>query len=254
VRVENNLGGGYYLNSGLSLIRQAGIKRYVVIPLFINIVLLGLATFYAFSQISEYYQSWATSDNAIVEWLFSNLEWLLWPIIVICVFIVVFFLFAFLANWIAAPFNGYLSEAVEKHLKQNHTSQLTVNAPNSVIEVKLHQELPRLFKREWRKFIYFIPRALLCLVLFFTPLAFLAPFIWFMFNAWMAAIQYIDYPMDNHKVPFKDMLYEIKQRKGLSLSFGGLVMLITMIPIINILIMPVAVAGATHLWFDHYQK
>jgi len=48
----------------------------------------------------------------------------------------------------------------------------------------------------------------------------------------------------------KEML---KQNQGLSYSFGVSVAVFSMIPIVNLIVMPVAICGATALWVDHYQ-
>ena len=253
--------GAQYLRKGFDLVWKPGIKRYVFIPLMINLVLLGIATLYAFSIIGDWYtglpqwisthvnsDSWYISWPASgLEWFVSTLGWLIWPMIVITVFVTVFILFGFLANWIAAPFNGILSEAVERHLAGEDFQE---NEFNWVIFFK---DIPRMLGREWTKFAYFLPRALVFLILLFTPLSPIIPIVWFMFNSWMSAIQYIDYPEDNHKQPFERTLAHLQANRKGPFGFGLMVMLFSMIPIVNILVMPVAVAGATKLWFDHYR-
>ena len=51
----------------------------------------------------------------------------------------------------------------------------------------------------------------------------------------MMAIQYLDYPFDNHKLPFTRMRFELRAQKGKSLSFGLGITVLTMIPLINLL-------------------
>jgi len=254
--------GTQYLRKGYDLIWQPNIRRFVFIPLIINFVLLTFASIYAFNLISDWYSSlpiwlethvnspdWYIRWSAeALNWFVTSLDWLLWPLIIITVLITVFFMFGFIANWIAAPFNGLLSEAVECHLAGDSTAIENLSLTDSF------KDIPRLIGREWRKLTYYIPRALLCLILFITPISMFAPIIWFLFNGWMSAVQYIDYPNDNHRYPFRKTLSDIKSYRSGPFGFGLFVMLLTMIPIINILVMPVAVAGATNLWFDHYRK
>lgn len=258
---QQSFQGAQYLSKGLKLVWQPGVKKFVFIPLLINFVLLGIATIYAFEIIAEWYQSlptwvetqvnsssWYISWPAeVLQWFVDSLGWLLWPLIVISVFISVFFLFGFFANWIAAPFNGLLSEAVEKHLSGDNFKEVEFNT------VEFVGDIPRLIGREWKKLAYYIPRALVCALLFFTPISPIVPIIWFLFNGWMCAIQYIDYPEDNHRKSFKHTLDNLKRNRRGPFSFGMLVMLFTMVPVLNILIMPVAVAGATNLWYDNYR-
>ncbi len=245
---NNAFSGAHYLSKGFGHLLRPGIRSYVLIPLFINFILLGAACIYLFSAIDDQFTSWKNSEYSLVQWIVENLGWLLWPLIVISLLIVVFFVFAMLANWIAAPFNGLLAEAVEKHLSGNNFVETQFNW------AQFFKDIPRLFAREFRKLRYYLPRAILCLLLFWTPVFFIAPIIWFLFNAWMAAIQYIDYPMDNHRAPFQQVIDEVKVRRSGSMGFGSLVMLLTMVPLANIIVMPAAVAGATHLWFDHIRR
>lgn len=60
-------------------------------------------------------------------------------------------------------------------------------------------------KREWQKLAWYLPRAIVLLILYFIPGIgqTVAPVLWFLFSAWMLAIQYCDYPFDNHKVPLR---------------------------------------------------
>ena len=77
--------------------------------------------------------------------------------------------------------------------------------------------------------------------------------LWFLFLAWMMAVQYKDYPFDNHKINFDEMRQALKQKQGLSYGFGITTALFSMIPIVNLVVMPVAICGATALWVDHYR-
>ena len=258
----NSFHGVQYLSKGFHLVWKPGIKRFVFIPLLINFILLGIATVYAFDIIGDWYTSlpqwieakvnnehWYISWPASgLEWIVSSLGWLLWPLIVISVFITVFFIFGFIANWIAAPFNGILSEAVERHLAKDDYNEIEFNWSLFI------KDIPRLIGREWTKFAYYVPRALVFLILLFTPISPIVPILWFMFNAWMSAIQYIDYPLDNHRLPFQQTLSHLQSARRGPFGFGAMVMLFTMIPVVNILVMPVAVAGATNLWFDNYRN
>ena len=151
--------------------------------------------------------------------------------------------FGTLANWIAAPFNGLLSEKVEAHL----TGQPLGDA--GLIDA--FKDIPRTLAREARKLIYYIPRAVIFLVLFFVPV--IGQVLWFLFNAWMMALQYIDYPFDNHKVGFTPMKKALRTNKPLTFQFGIMVSIFSLIPIVNFIVMPIAVCGGTALWVNEYK-
>ena len=74
------------------------------------------------------------------------------------------------------------------------------------------KDVPRTFGREWTKLKYYLPKAIGCLILFLIPVVgqTLAPVLWFLLSAWMMAIQYVDYPFDNHKIGFITMRDALK--------------------------------------------
>ena len=176
-----------------------------------------------------------------------ELRYLLWPLAVISVLLVFGYFFSTIANWIAAPFNGLLAEQLE--------ARLTGATPPDTGIFGIMKDVPRIMKREWQKFAWYLPRAIVLLILYFIPGIgqTVAPVLWFLFSAWMLAIQYCDYPFDNHKVPFKEMRTALRTRKITNMQFGALTSLFTMIPLLNLFIMPVAVCGATAMWVDCYR-
>lgn len=233
--------GAGYLFKGFELIRLKGIRRFVFIPLVINLMLFSAAFYYIYIELEHYM-------TILMDWLPSWLEWLssvLWPLAVITVLVIFSFLFSTAANWIAAPFNGLLSEKIESIL-------IGKPAPGGDM-LDIVKDTPRTLAREWTKLAYYIPRAVGFFILMWI-LPIIGQVIWFLFVAWMMAIQYKDYPFDNHKIPFTVMKQALKQHQGLSYSFGISVAIFAMIPIVNFIIMPVAICGATALWVDHYRE
>jgi CysZ protein len=81
----------------------------------------------------------------------------------------------------------------------------------------------------------------------------LAPIIWLLFTSWMMSLEYIAYPMENHNVFFAMTRKRLKSKRSLSLGFGLAVMFCSMVPLINFLIMPAAVSGATALWLERFR-
>ncbi|AWB69037.1 sulfate transporter CysZ [Saccharobesus litoralis] len=227
-----------YLLDGFGLIQQKGLKRFVFIPLLLNLILFSAALWWMSLQL-----------DAITNWVYNLLpEWLSWlsvlvsPLIIIATFVLFMFVFTTVANFIAAPFNGILAEKTE--------ALLTGQSLND--ETSISAEVSRTLKREWQKLIYFIPKSIGFLLLFwFVPV--IGQVLWLLFSAWSMAIQYCDYPFDNHKIEFDTMKDSLWQNKAQNLSFGAGVMICTMVPIINFLIMPVAVCGATKMFVERYR-
>lgn len=159
---------------------------------------------------------------------------------------IVFFSFSIIANLIAAPFNGFLSDAVARELNGSHIQQ-------GISSASISEEIWKAFRSESQKMTYFLIRAIPLLILFFIPFvqAF-APLIWFIFGAWMLSLEYMEYPMGNRGMLFPEVREEVASQRLLTLSFGGSVMLLTMIPVLNFLVMPAAVAAATKLYLEEY--
>ena len=115
------------------------------------------------------------------------------------------------------------------------------------------KDIPRTFSRELTKLTYYIPRALGFLLLFlFLPL--IGQVLWFLFTAWMMAVQYCDYCYDNHKIGFDHMKEDLRSHKGLSFSFGIGVTVAAMVPIVNLVVMPVAICGATRMCVERFGR
>lgn len=237
----NNNSGFDYFFQGFELIRVKGIKRFVFIPLMVNLVLFALAFYFLFGQI-ELGINWVI--DLIPQWLGwikDALSYFLWPLALISVLVLFALVFGTLANWIAAPFNGLLAEKIELHLTGQDLGQ------GGMIDVI--KDIPRTLSRELAKLVYYIPRAIGFLLLFFIlPVA--GQVLWFLFSAWMMAIQYCDYPFDNHKVPFRTMRHCLNQNRSKAFGFGAMVSVFSMIPVVNFLVMPVAICGATSMWVD----
>lgn len=215
-------------------------RRYVIIPGLINTLLFSLLIWYGASQF-----------NSLIDWLLPAwlewLRWLLWPLFGLAAALATFFTFTLVANLVGAPFNGLLAEAVERYLR-GAVGEPAGGARRAVAAIG-----PALLS-EMRKLVYFAIRAIPLLLLFLIPVANLAaPFLWMAFTAWMLAVEYADYPMGNHDLLFPRQLALLRSVLPLALGFGGATALLMMIPLLNFLAMPAAVAGATAMWVERLE-
>ncbi|MBF0255608.1 MAG: sulfate transporter CysZ [Gammaproteobacteria bacterium] len=238
--LNHGISGFGYVFEGLKLVLRPELRRFVLIPFLINLLVFSGLIWLGLSQFAGF-MDWLLPADA---W-YSFLRWLLWPLFALTALLVVFFSFTALANFIAAPFNALLAERVEAHL-----SGLPL-PPQPAFWKSL---LPAL-AGELHKLIYFLLLALPLLLLFLIPLLNLAaPLLWFLFSAWMLALQYVDYPMGNHGIGFAQQRQQLKRQRLAALGFGSGVTLLMMIPLLNFLAMPAAVAGATALWCRRMQN
>jgi CysZ protein len=223
-----------YLFKGLKLLASSQLRSFIIIPVLINVVLYSVALLLGYYYISD------LINQFIPGWL-HWLSWVLWPLFFISFFIAGFFTFTVLANLLAAPFYGKLSAK----------TLVLINGEAKEIE---EQSLVKVIFAELKRAGYLLSRALPLLVLSFIPgVNVLAPFLWALFGAWGMALEYMAYPLENAGVLFSEQKQLVKSIRIGALSFGGVAVMGLTIPLVNIIIGPVAVIGAT-LYFNDVRK
>ena len=231
------IAGFRYVLDGFGAIFKPGVRFHVLIPLLINALLFAGVITYGATLLHEFINTW------LADW-WEWVRWLLWPLFIMLAMTVIFFCFSIVANLLAAPFNGFLAAAVEY--------QMTGVKPDTGGGLaQLPDEIKKAALSEGRKILYFALRVVPLVLLFFIPIIqFAAPFIWFLFGAWMLALEYLDFPMSNHGISFTEQKNILKHRRQLALGFGTGIILLTMLPIINFLALPVGVCAATRLYLE----
>ncbi len=227
-----------YFLEGARFISQPGLRKFILIPLLVNVLIFFVVTAYLWNAFGEVF-------NQILEWSPDWLDWfawLLWPLVAFVFLIVYGYSFNIITNFLAAPFFGLLAEKIE--------TQLTGTAPP---DEPWSQLIPRTLQREAVKLWYFISRGALVfaifVMLFFIPGAnLLGVRIAALWSCWCMAIQYSDYPADNHQLSFRELRRRLNSQQLTSFSYGGIILLGSMVPILNIFVTPIAVAGATIYW------
>lgn len=219
--------------AGFGIITSAGLRRFVILPLLINIVLFATAIYFFSKQIDV----WV--EQLLPGWL-SYLEYVLWPLFAIMFFIIVFYSFTLLANIIAAPFNSLLAARVEARLGSSVAESINTEA--------FWKIAIRSIRSEFTKLLYFIKWFIPLLILTFVPgVNIVAPFAWFIFAAWSFALEYTDYTLANHDQLFPAVREYNRNNRMRALGFGSVVFVLTSVPFLNFIAMPVAVCGAVRL-------
>ncbi len=214
------------LIQGFKLLAKPELRKYLLIPVLINIILystaIALGYFYISDLIAQFIPTW-------LDWL----EWLIWPLFFISFSVIGFFTFTVVANLIAAPFYSQL--AVK-------TLELISGESNSVVEQKVSQVI----LAEIGRMVYLLSRMLPLLILFVIPgVNLIAPFLWALFGAWGMGLEFMAYPLENKGLLFAQQKQQAKTRRLSILSFGGLTVFGLSIPLLNLVVGPAAVIGAT---------
>jgi CysZ protein len=236
--------GANYLIEGARLLKHPALIPFVIIPLLINICIFATLIGLTLGAISDTLDQWIAR---IPEWL-SFLSILIWPLVGLTLAIISGYLFTAVAILIASPFNALLAEKAE---------ELITGKPVAGLEgiAGAIASFPRSIWRELVKFAYYLPLVLVVFVLSLVPpVTAVAPVLWFLLGAWMMAVQYVDYPMDNHMLDFAEVKQVLRSRRLSSLGFGGLVALVSGIPLLNFFVVPAAVCGATLFWCEELSR
>ncbi|MFC1773106.1 sulfate transporter CysZ [Pseudomonadota bacterium] len=234
--MKDLVAGPRYMLQGFGLLTRPGLRRFVAIPVLVNVLIFGGLITLAYGWVDD-------ASRFLIAKLPDWLHWLSYiviPVFVLTSLVVIFYGFSIVANIIAAPFNGLLAEAVEAHLTGKQFESSWKQVARDIVPSILS---------ELRKLLYFVLRAIPLLLLLLIPVVNVgASVLWMLFSAWMMTVQYVDYPMANHHLFFKDQRARLRKRPLLAWSFGGLVMVCTLVPVLNFVVMPAAVAGSTALW------
>ena len=236
-------GAGYFLR-GLAMTFQPGLRSFVILPLIANVVLFSLMGWLLYEVITDFYDA---AVLAVPEWL-HFLSWIMTPLLWLVGGLMAGYASTLLVLMLTSPFHALLAGKVEESITGE-----SVPALGGIAAALL--EVPRALFREIRKFLYYVPMALAVLILTIIPVfnAF-APLGWFLMGAWMMSLQFVDYPLDNHRLPFREVRDACAERRLSTIGFGSAVALFTGIPLLNLVVIPAAVIGATLLWCEELRS
>ena len=222
--------GVRYFFYGVRYMRQPGVRRYVVLPILLNMLLVGAASWWGVHLISDW-------TGALASWLPQWLAWLYWllmPLLVLTLVLALAYFFSTFLMMLMAPINGLLSEKVDR-------LQGAELPPESLWSLS-----KRTLWRELVKLGYLLPRYFLLFLLGLIPVInVVVPFIWLLVTCWVMALQYIDYSFDNRQLNFDKTKVALHQDRLTVLGFGATVALLFTIPVVNWFVMPAAIIGAT---------
>ena len=235
-----------YLLRGLRLLGAPGVRRFVWVPLAINVCVFGALGLWLDALLTGWIGAvpWLSSEDAffLLRWLGNLIDWLVAIVLVVALA----WVYTLVANVIGAPFNGLLAERVESHLTGRPP-------PPGGTFGELLRAIPRTLASEVSKIVYLALWAIPLLLLPFVPVINVAsPVIVALFAAWVFSLEYLDYPMGNRGANFAAVRRAAGERRATSLAFGGAVALASAVPLANLVVMPAAVAGATALYVDRW--
>jgi CysZ protein len=233
----------------LQMLVAPGLRRFVWAPILINAaVFIGLFVL-GYAWLQSVLAAWLPDPSAIdtgnwLGWLYAVflklLFWLLLPLYLMASAVIAFFSFTVVANLVAAPFNGMLSARAEE--------QLTGAMPSDVQGRGLLVEIAGAISDELRKIGYFALWLLPLLLITVIPgINLLSAPLWLAASIWMITLEYMDYPLGNRGLSFRDQRRWVGNRKLYHSGLGAGILAMTLIPGLNLIAMPTGVIAATIL-------
>jgi CysZ protein len=219
---------------GVTLLRSSHAGFLVALPGLVSLIIVGGGITFVMGQ-SGTLQGWLA--GLLPDWL-DFLGTVLAFLLNLIVGIVGLWLFGFIAMVLSSPLHGILSARFDT----------TLGNRGALIELRIGAAITSAVIREWRKLRYQLPRMIAVAVLSFVPLInVIAPVAGILMTAWLMAIQFADLPGENRDRPFDETIAELRANRGAALGFGLGIALLLSIPIVNFLVIPVAIAGGTLL-------
>jgi CysZ protein len=224
---------------GLGLLVSPGVRAWALGPILLATLLLGLATWFGINALDAALDTWLAD-----QWGF--LRWLIWPIAVATTLLISNLALVVLAGIFGLPFLDRLSVAVESHLG--------ARPPPIDQSPWWHSLLPAL-TQEGRKLRHLGWLLLLMMLTVLIPgLNALSPLIWCLGGAWMLALELLDGVFSRHGHPFPAALTCLRQHRACAFGFGLSAVALSVLPLLNCLLLPAGVAGATVLFHRHFQN
>lgn len=212
-------------------------------------VLIGIALYYFLG--SWIYESATTAGKDLIDQYISQdsfgavVYWLAAAILTVMLFFLVNWTFVLVVTLIACPFNDILSSRIEKQLRGENT--LDMGATFSRLISRLFFTL----FNEAKKILFIAFLSILSLVFGYIPL--IAP-IGIFLAVLLLAVEFLDYSWSRHDLKFKDCVKDLKGNVG-GYSFGGAFFFILVsIPLINLVVPPLATSYFTTLWVKNHES
>ena len=226
-----------YFFQGLRLCIHKGMKRYMLVPIIINIFIIIIGCYASISWACNY--TGELIAGSLPEWLFW-IKYLVFPIIFAAIILITLYLFTTITLIVGAPFYSLLSEKAESILINEPTPDVPIS--------QTIRETPAMVGRELAKLIYRLPFIILNLFMLFIPI--IGQVVIIYTGSWCYALDFTSYGFENNHIQLKKTYPALKKYRKTCLSFGICVWASLLIPFLNLFMIPAAVCGGTALWVD----
>lgn len=217
-------------------------------PLALAPFLINLALFAAFFWLAyDRFQQWVLSLVPVGEgWWWAALYYLLIVLAVLVLLVVMVYLFAVVGNLLACPFLELLTRRVEMA-----AAGRLPEGPGQGMRA-FFGEVLRVGGQQIKKVLLYVLVMGLLLLLNLAPgigtavygvLAWLA-------TCYFLVLEFVDYPLDRRGLSLGRKLAYVWRLRLAGLGFGAALFIQSIIPVLNLLLLPLGAVGATLLYLD----
>ena len=228
--IHGALAGPRHLLLGFCLLLRPGVRGFMLIPLAGNILLYGIAAALAFYGLEVALDRWLAPA---LDWL----RWLLYPLLGALLLVASFLTFTLVGNLVLSPFNGLLSARVE--------SSLTGQAPTAPEET-IAASMKRSIRLAIWRLGFVLLRLLAVFVLGLIPVIGAAALpLGIVLGAWLLALEFSDNAFGNWGWDLERQRALLRRHRLGFIGFGLSVLGLSLVPFLNLALIPAAVAGMT---------
>jgi len=213
---------------------------YSIVPMVINLIIYGTIFYFTFQWITG--KANDSIDISNTNFLIEIIKTFLKVFTFLLVILVCYFLFIIFGGIVAAPFNERISRLVEIKFFHHRTSNELPFLKDAVISIK----------EELKKVLFYLSVLIPLFFINFIPMigSTISIVVGTPFSFFYNALDYLDYPMTRSMRTFRQKLQVVDSQRSLSLGFGCMAFLLTVIPVVNVLMNPLLVAAGTSLYHE----
>lgn len=237
-------GFGYPIAGLKHLAANPRLWRYVVVPVFLTVLMIGCAAWLSWTQGPEVLaMAWERPMGEGVVVVALGYAWLA-ALVVVRLLLLVVGAVAFYAvgGLVAVPFNDFLSQAVEESILGSRNEPFTMVLFVHDLRMSLGHSLLAVFA--WVSMM--IPVLALNLVPVIGSIA--ATVIGGLLTTFFLTREMLDGPLSRDRLPFGAKLELLKGHRALTVGFGAATAGLLWVPGLNLVSIPCAVIGGTLMY------
>lgn len=219
---------------GFRIVRSTRALRLLSLaPAAVNLAVLALLVYGVIEGrpfVAEWIAPGASGLSGVLVWLGA----------LVAVLVAAFLLYPVLVSVLAAPFNDALSAAVEREIRRR-----TVSEPFGI--ARAAADLARPIGQALRIALFRLAATVFLLPLGLVPVA--GPIVLFLVSAAFTAFDHVDLPASRVRMSYAEKRELLARHRAASLGFGVVAQALLLVPIVNVFLLPAAVAGGTLLYF-----